>query len=224
MRSPGRPPVARREHRQRFWKAIALGLSSEDAAVVCGVSLSVGTRWVRSSGGMPSISLAPLSGRYLSFAEREEIAVLKAQGCGAHQIARRVGRSPSTISRELRRNAATRGGVLEYRATTAQWHADRRARRPKVAKLAGNDALREYVQDRLAGLITAPDGTTMPGPNVRWIGRRHGRPALGQGRGAGSRSRVGCGSTSPMMRRCGSGTRRSTRPCTSKAAARCAVS
>jgi IS30 family transposase len=175
MRSPGRPPVARREHRQRFWKAIALGLSSEDAAVVCGVSQAVGTRWFRESGGMPSISLAPLSGRYLSFAEREEIAVLKAQGCGVCQIARRVGRSPSTISRELRRNAATRGGLLEYRATTAQWHADRRARRPKVAKLAGNDALREYVQDRLAGLITASDGTTVPGPNVRWIGRRHGR-------------------------------------------------
>jgi Integrase core domain/HTH-like domain len=42
MRSPGRPPVARREHRQRFWKAIALGLSSEDAAVVCGVSQAGG--------------------------------------------------------------------------------------------------------------------------------------------------------------------------------------
>jgi IS30 family transposase len=175
MRSPGRPPVARREHRQRFWKAIAHGLSSEDTAVVGGVSQAVGTRWFRESGGMPSISLAPLLGRYLSFAEREEIAVLKAQGCRVRQIARRVGRSPSTISRELRRNAATRGGVLEYRATTAQWHADRRVKRPKVAKLASNDALRRYVQDRLAGLITAPDGTTVPGPEVRWIGRRHGR-------------------------------------------------
>jgi transposase, IS30 family len=59
------------------------------------------------------------------------------------EIARRVGRSPSTISRELGRNAATRGGLLEYRATTAAWHAHRRARRPKVAKLAGNDALWE---------------------------------------------------------------------------------
>ena len=141
----------------------------------CGVSQAVGTRWFRESGGMPSISLAQPSGRHLSFAEREEIAVLKAQGCGVRQIARRVGRSPSTISRELRRNAATRGGLLEYRATTAQWHADRRARRPKVAKLAGNHALREYVQDRLAGVIAASDGTTVPGPNVRWIGRRHGR-------------------------------------------------
>jgi IS30 family transposase len=64
---------------------------------------------------------------------------------------------------------------MEYRATTAQWHADRRARRPKTAKLAANDALRDYVQDRLAGLITAPDGTPVPGPDVGWIGRRHGR-------------------------------------------------
>jgi IS30 family transposase len=167
--------VARREDRQRFWKAIARGLSSEDAAVSCGVSPAVGGRWFRESGGMPSTSLAPLSGRYLSVAEREDIAILQAQGVGVRQIARRLGRDPATISRELRRNAATRGGRLDYRASTAQWHADRRARRPKVAKLAGNDALRVYVQDRLAGRVTAPDGTAVPGPNVRWIGRRHGR-------------------------------------------------
>jgi IS30 family transposase len=175
MRSPGRPPVGRREHRQRFWKAIARGLSSEDAGVVAGVSPAVGTRWFREAGGMPSIRLAPLSGRYLSFAEREEIAILHAQKRGVRAIAQRVGRSPSTISRELRRNAATRGGGLEYRATTAQWHADRRAQRPKVAKLAANDALRQYVQDRLAGVISTADGTAVPGPQVRWIGRRHGR-------------------------------------------------
>jgi IS30 family transposase len=116
-----------------------------------------------------------LSGRYLSFVEREEIAIFHAQGNGVRQIAAQVGRQPSTISRELRRNAATRGGRLEYRATTAQWHADRRAERPKVVKLAANDALRQYVQDRLAGMITRPDGVAVPGPQVRWIGRRHGR-------------------------------------------------
>jgi IS30 family transposase len=175
MRSPGRPSVARREDRQRFWQAIARGLSSEDAAVSCGVSPAVGVRWFRQSGGMPSISLVPLSGRYLSFAEREEIAILRAQGVGVRQIARRLGRDPSTISRELRRNAATRGGRLEYRATTAQWHADRQARRPKAAKLAANDQLRRYVQDRLAGTVAAPGRTPVPGPQVRWIGRRHGR-------------------------------------------------
>src|SRR6266699_2486613 len=177
MRSPGRPPVARREHRQRFWAAIARGMPSEDAGIVAGVSAVVGTRWFRDSGGIRPVSLAPLSGRYLSFAEREEIAILLARGCGVREIARRTGRSPSTISRELRRNAATRGGRLEYRATTAQWHADGRARRPKTAKLAANQALREYVQDRLAGTITRPGGAAVPGPEVRWIGRRHGRRA-----------------------------------------------
>jgi IS30 family transposase len=124
---------------------------------------------------MPTISRVPLSGRYLSFAEREEIAILTAQRFGVREIAGRVGRSPSTISRELRRNAATRGGKLDYRATTAQWHADRRARRPKTAKLAGNDALREYVQDRLSGMVATADGSPVAGPTVRWIGRRHGR-------------------------------------------------
>jgi IS30 family transposase len=175
MRSPGRPPVARREHRQRFWKAIADGLSSENAGVVAGVSPAVGTRWFRESGGMPAITQAPLSGRYLSFEEREEIALLRAQDCGVREIARRIGRAASTISRELRRNAATRGGDLDYRATTAQWHADRRARRPKLAKLATNEALRQYVQDRLSGKVTTADGQAVAGPDTRWIGRRHGR-------------------------------------------------
>ncbi|WP_285705273.1 IS30 family transposase [Microtetraspora sp. NBRC 16547] len=124
---------------------------------------------------MPPISLDPPSGRYLSFAEREEIAVLRAKECGVREIARRLGRAPSTISRELRRNAATRGGRLDYRASVAQWHADRQARRPKVCKLAANDQLRQYVQDRLAGMVCAPDGGEVEGPQVRWIGRRHGR-------------------------------------------------
>jgi IS30 family transposase len=124
---------------------------------------------------MRPVGLAPMSVRYLSFAEREEIAILKAKGCGVREIARQTKRSPSTISRELRRNAATRAGSSGYRAIAAQWHADRRARRPKVAKLASNEKLRSYVQDRLSGLITRPDGTEVPGPTVRFVGRRHGR-------------------------------------------------
>src|SRR3954462_7885256 len=138
MGSPGRPSVARREDRQRFWAAIAEGVTSDRAGVLAGVSGVVGVRWFREGGGMRSVSRAPLSGRYLSFSEREEIALLKASGCGVREIARRVGRSPSRISRESRRNAATRSGGLEYRATTAQWHADRRAQRPQPAKLARN--------------------------------------------------------------------------------------
>jgi IS30 family transposase len=171
--------VARQEHRRRFWAFIATGLSSEDAAMKVGVSQPVGFRWFRQAGGMAPSHLSPSSkppsGRHLSFAEREEIALWRARGLGVREVARRLGRAASTISRELRRNAATRGGTLEYRATTAQWHAERAARRPKRAKLAANPALRTYVQDRLAGAVVAPGGTAVPGPTVPWKGRRHGR-------------------------------------------------
>ena len=119
-------------------------------------------------------SAPPLSGRYLSFTDREQIALWRAQGHGVREIARRLARTPSTISRELRRNAATRSGGLEYRATTAQWHADRAARRPKPAKLAMNTELQRYVQERLAGVIMAPSGARVPSPVVTWKGRRHG--------------------------------------------------
>jgi len=175
MWSPGRPSTARREDRIRFWQAVGRGVSTEEAATLAGVSAAVGGRWFRQSGGMPPISLAPASGRYLSFAEREEIAILHAQAIGVRLIAGRLGRAPSTVSRELRRNASTRTYRLEYRASTAQWHAERRASRPKRSKLATNDALREYVQDRLAGMIRRPDGERAAGPETRWSGRRHGR-------------------------------------------------
>jgi IS30 family transposase len=121
-----------------------------------------------------SPSSKPLSGRYLGFAEREEIAILRVQEHGVRAIARKLGRAPSTISRELRRNAATRSGGLEYRATTAQWHADRSLRRSKPAKLAEHEILRRYVQERLAGAVTAPDGVKLKGPKVAWRGRRAG--------------------------------------------------
>src|SRR5512144_2760388 len=174
LRSPGRPPVARREDRQRFWAAIARGVSTEDAAAVAGVSPAVGTRWFRDGGGMSSVSMAPLSGRYPSFADREEIAILRARACGVREIARQLRRSASTISRELRRNAATRGGHLDYRATTAQGHADRRFR------TEGRQARRARTAARLragaaGGAVTRPDGTPVDGPTVCWIGRRHGR-------------------------------------------------
>jgi len=92
MRSPGRPPVGRREHRQRFWAAVARGATSLGAAAEAGVSGVAGVRWFREGGGMPSVTQAPLSGRYLSFAEREEIALLRVQGQGVREIARQLGR------------------------------------------------------------------------------------------------------------------------------------
>jgi IS30 family transposase len=179
LSSPGRPSVAGRDERRRFWAAIAVGLESEDAALEAGVPPAVGTRWFRKAGGIPPTmfgqSAKPLLGRYLSFAEREEIALLRAQGYSMREVARRLGRAASTISRELRRNAATRSGGLEYRATTAQWHAERASRRPKQGKLAINMALRAYVEERLAGIVVAPSGALVPCPAVSWKGRRHGR-------------------------------------------------
>ena len=218
-------------NRDRFWRAIAAGLSSEDAAVEAGVSQPVGTRWFRKAGGMPPAmfrsSAKPLSGRYLSLAEREEIALLTVQGHSMQEIGRRLGRSASTISRELRRNAATRSGGLEYRATTAQWHADRSARRPKPTKLALNTTLRTYVEERL--------GRHRRGPERRsrsWSRRVRGRAAgmarerIGDGPGPGARSRLpgACRSTSRTTRRCASATRPSIRPSSSKAEERCAAS
>jgi IS30 family transposase len=172
MRSPGRPPP-RRDIERAFWAKIAEGSTSEAAAVEVGVSGPVGSRWFRQRGGMATaIRVGPSAGRHLSFAEREEIALLCVQGAGVREIARRIGRSPSTVSRELRRNPATRGGRLEYRASIAQWKAELLARRPKAAKLVQNDRLRDYVQDRLAGVIQRPDGTAVSGPiTPEWKGR-----------------------------------------------------
>jgi transposase, IS30 family len=178
MRSPGRPPVLHRSERRPFWQAIADGCSSEDATQRAGLSPAVGVRWFRECGGMPPSHLAPssppASGRYLSLVEREQIALPRARSEGVREIARELRRSPSTISRELRRNAATRGGGFEYRATTAQWHADRAARRPEHAKLATNAGLRRYLQDRLSVKVVTPAGKAIAGPEVAWNGRRHG--------------------------------------------------
>jgi DNA-binding CsgD family transcriptional regulator len=173
--SPGRPGVNQRDTKVAFWKRIAEGLESDAAAQECGVSQPLGPRWFREAGGMPPISLKLHSGRYLSFSEREDIALLRAQGMSVREIARRLARSPSTISRELRRNAATRGWTLEYRATVAQWKAEKAAERPKVSRLAGNEPLRAYVQARPGGIVTSAGGKAFAGPEVPWKGRRHGR-------------------------------------------------
>lgn len=170
LSSPGRPPVWQRENLCRFWQCVAAGLSSEVSAVEAGVSGPVGIRWFRSSGGMRPTHLAPsatpLMRRNLTFSEREEIALECARGTGIRAIARKLSRSLSTVSREISRNSATRSGDFDYRAITAQWHADRAAQRPKSSKLASNLALRDYVQDRLSGLIATPGGIVFDGPVV----------------------------------------------------------
>jgi len=171
MRSPG-SPSHRREVEREFWREIATGLLPEEAARAVGASQAVGARWFRHGGGMSPFDLQAFSGGYLTFREREEIALMRAQGAGVREIARAMGRSPSTISRELRRNAATRGGKLDYRASVAQWKAELVARRPKTAKLVANPRLHAYVQERLSGQISRPDGTPISGPpRGNWTGR-----------------------------------------------------
>jgi transposase, IS30 family len=132
---------------QPFWPALQSGELISDAAVQAGAYRKQGTRWVAACGGVRPRRGRDLKGRCLSFAEREEIALGHARGETIRVIARRLGRSPSTISRELKRNADCRDGG--YRATTAHALAYERASRPKPAKLAINPRLRQLVQDDL---------------------------------------------------------------------------
>ena len=164
LRSLGHPKFQRHVE-AAFWTEIAKGLLPIEAAAAAGVAQAVGQRWFRHAGGMPPFDLKfQPSGRYLSVAEREEIALLKAQGKGVREIARAIGRDPGTVSRELRRNAATRGGKPDYRASVAQWKADMAAKRPKTAKLVANPRLHSYVHERLSGQIKTPDGKVVRGP------------------------------------------------------------
>jgi IS30 family transposase len=137
---------APREARVVFWEGVRSGLGWQDAAVAAGFPRG-GQVWFRAAGGVKGNGAGPVSGRYLSLAEREEIAVGLAAGDGVRVIAARLGRAPSTVSREVRRNCLSRG---RYRATAAQRRAEDRAARPKAAKLAGDEELRGWVQGKLA--------------------------------------------------------------------------
>jgi IS30 family transposase len=131
---------------QPFWAAMQRGEFITDAAEEVGSYRKKGARWIAAAGGVRPRRGRNLKGRCLTFAEREEIALFKAAGDSVRLIAERVGRSPSTISRELRRNADPRGG---YRATSAHALAWERAARPKPAKLATNLVLRSKVEHDL---------------------------------------------------------------------------
>src|SRR3954454_12248784 len=144
----GRPRFAR-EVERRFWRSVAAGLSIQDAAASAGVSDTKGRQWFTQAGGVSTGSLTPSSGRYLSMREREDIAVWRGH-LSVREIARRLGRAPSTVCRELARNSPPRGPA-EYRASTAQVRAEDRARRPKQTRLAERERLAEYVQDHLGG-------------------------------------------------------------------------
>ena len=131
---------------QTFWAAMARGEFITGAAAEAGTYRQKGRRWLRESGGVRPRRGRDLLGRCLTFAEREEIAIARARGHGIRQIAHGLGRSPSTISRELARNVE---GTKGYRATTAHALAYQRASRPKAAKLATNLVLRAKVEKDL---------------------------------------------------------------------------
>ena len=131
---------------QMFWAAMQRGEFITDAAAEVGTYRAKGRGWLRESGGVRPRRGRGLVGRCLTFAEREEIAIAHARGQGIRQIAHGLGRSPSTISRELQRNVE---GAKDYRATTAHALAYGRASRPKAAKLATNLVLRAKVEKDL---------------------------------------------------------------------------
>ena len=140
----GRPPYAR-DARVRFWEGVRAGLLLGEAVSAAGLTWRA-QRWFAEAGGVKALGPGPVSGRFLSVAEREEIAVGVAARKPVRQIARELGRAASTVSREIARNSS---GTGLYRATAAQYRAEVRGRRPKAAKLAGNEELRGWVQDGL---------------------------------------------------------------------------
>ena len=169
MRSPGRPEPSRAVQ-QEFWRLIATGVTTVEASAAVSMSWPVGTRWFRHAGGMTPLSLEEPSGRYLSFAEREEIALLKAQDQSVREIARTIGRDPGTVSSQLRRNAATRGGTPVYRAVVAQWKAQQAAKRPKAAKLVATSGCGSTCRTGSPGTSAGLTGRSSPAR-----GRRRGR-------------------------------------------------
>jgi hypothetical protein len=176
LRSPGRPPVANRHERGMFWKYIATGMSSEAAEVKAGASQPVGSRWFRGGGDATSeiqaFGEAFVGQVSVTGGTRRNRVVI---GSGAWRVQDRTPAQSSNLD-GIPRNAATRSGNFEYRTTSAQWHADRAARRPKIAKLAANSALSRWVDERLNGGIAKPGDLPATGPSVSWKGRRRGPP------------------------------------------------
>jgi len=197
--------------RVRFWEAIREGLSLTGACAAAGVSVTAGTRWFADAGGVINNGPGQVSGRYLSFEEREEIAVGRAAGRSMRAIAAQLGRSVSTISRELARNSQAAWGrpqgYRRYRASVAQRTAEQRARRPKTAKLAAHSVLRQRVQADLIACwspeqISARLTAEFPDRPEMWVSHETIYQSLYvQGRGALRRELAGCLRTGRALRR-----------------------
>ena len=202
MKRRGRLPWPR-ETRLAFWEGVRAGLLAGEAGAAAGVGHS-GRAWFRAAGGVKGNGPpGPVSGRYLSVAEREEIAVGVAAGEPLRVIAARLGRAASTVSREVRRNSSLRG----YRAVAAQAEAEARAARPKTARLAGNVRLRGWVQARLEERwspeqISAMLRREFPGePEMRVSHETIYQSVYVQGRGALRRELAVCLRTGRALRR-----------------------
>ena len=142
----GRPRFPRALERE-FWVQVPKTSSFAAAAVAVGVSRGVAARWVTESGGVKP-QLAQSTYR-ISLEERCQIEAMLEVNMSIRQIAAKLGRAPSTVSREITRNLSWGSRRGKYLARNANAKADRAARRPKTTKLAGNDRLRDWVQDRL---------------------------------------------------------------------------
>lgn len=190
---------------QPFWAALQAGAFLTDAAAVAGTHRARARGWVREAGGVRPRRGRDLKGRCLSFAEREEIALGRAGGESIRVIAGRLGRSPSTVSRELSRNACVAG---RYRATTAHALAYERASRPKPAKLAVNVALRARTWRTICASATrrsrSPAGCAASSPSSGRCGcrpRRSTQSLYVQSRGALRRDLARCLRTGRALRR-----------------------
>jgi IS30 family transposase len=149
------------ETHREFWRTICAGGSVGEASRHVGIHEVMGGRWCREAGGVPPVSLQSPGRARLSIDERELILAGMIREDSIRAIAASIGRAPSTVSREIRRNqwgqayppeqapVAGKPRSWRYSPHRAQLADERRRARPKPAKLAENDRLRSWVQDRL---------------------------------------------------------------------------
>lgn len=133
-----------------FWQLLQSGVGAVEACREVGIGRKTGYRWRTGNGGLPPVRLAETArpGRYLSLLERQRIATLHRDGLGVRQIADRLGRAPSTVSRELRRNMRPHDNG-HYDGDLAHARARERSRRPRRGRLLADPQLRAVVQEKL---------------------------------------------------------------------------
>lgn len=157
----GRIPL--RNERAAYLQLMKQGLSNNEACRIVGINPKTGRRWRNgrnasgvSAAAAPIDSVVPLAGpsRYLVASDRVHIADRLRENATVRTIAFELGRSPSTISREIRRNRHPTSGC--YRPYAAQTRADARKPRPKTGKITANPQLWQFIQERL-GLRWSPE-------------------------------------------------------------------